>query len=111
MKSNFLEYTKALMASQLELSDDLHNDHQQATNVYFEAASHSLNQVNQQQKNIDTKDCSTQTINSKLNESFMWIYKFNSIVLVSREEKSLGIMSQKFLMLFLTSEVNLIFID
>ncbi len=30
-------------------------------------------------------------------------------LIVSREEKSLGIMSQKFLMLFLTSEVNNLF--
>lgn len=64
VKSNFLEYTKALMASQLDLHYDLHNDQHQATNVYFEPSFQSASQFSQT-NNIETKDCSTQTINSK----------------------------------------------
>lgn len=83
MKSDFLEYTKALMESQLEKSIDLHQDVVQAINVCFEsnssAQSSSLLAVsasdnvhrNQQNGSAPTrriravmKDACTQTINS-----------------------------------------------
>ncbi|RNA27449.1 Transcription factor E2F8 [Brachionus plicatilis] len=89
VKSSFLEYTKALMASQLENSIDLYQDQKQALNVCFDtnyAPSVKLSFS-------DMRDATTQTIS------------------ISREEKSLGIMSQKFLMLFLTSEDGLVSIN
>ena len=58
---------------------------------------------------VPTKDASTQTVNSKpiYFDFFVCFYSLNFVQVVSREEKSLGIMSQKFLMLFLTSQVKL----
>ena len=72
----------------------------------FEASSSGRN------KSVTMKDASTQTINSQylLVSSLFVVATSNPIYFlnqkVSREEKSLGIMSQKFLMLFLTSQVR-----
>lgn len=106
VKTNFLEYVKKLMASQLESEIDLHDDMRQATNVSTETSS-SIARNNRVQK----KDACTQTfngsfLNSKKKNMFIFIYLFLFCSKVSREEKSLGIMCQKFLMLFLTSEVG-----
>lgn len=49
------------------------------------------------------------TVSSSENDegfSFEFEFKFSSFCLVAREEKALGIMAQKFLMLFLTSDVR-----
>lgn len=48
------------MASQLDITVDLHNDVQQATNVLYEP---QLNYIFQD-INVETKDCATQTISS-----------------------------------------------
>jgi hypothetical protein len=99
------------MASQLD-TYDLYHDAKQAENVCFEL--HKPFDMNQEgsTKDVDMKDATTQTISSKyfLNIRFTIFLLFKILFSqVSREEKSLGIMSQKFLMLFLTSEVNLKF--
>ncbi|CAF0770606.1 unnamed protein product [Brachionus calyciflorus] len=87
LKSNFLEYTKTLLESQNHESNDLYQDTKQAINIGFEYAI-QINKVI-----TDVRDAMTQTIS------------------ISREEKSLGIMSQKFLMLFLTSEDGIVSIN
>ena len=91
------------MLSQFNSSNDLHQDSKQALNV----SSETYTYFNRPSKVIDTKEVSTQTINSKLNQhKSSNSLLIDSFLKVSREEKSLGIMSQKFLMLFLTSEVT-----
>jgi hypothetical protein len=91
------------MLSQFNSSNDLHQDSKQALNV----SSETYTYLNRPNKVIDTKEVSTQTINSKLNQhKSSNSLLIDSFLKVSREEKSLGIMSQKFLMLFLTSEVT-----
>jgi hypothetical protein len=110
LKSNFLEYTKLLMFSQLETSIDLHQDLKQAANVCYEQREPAFGTY----KMVETRNSATQTISSTvtiLPHQFGHPVKLEIIhrmlvVLVSREEKSLGIMAQKFLMLFLTAEVS-----
>ena len=63
VKSNFLDYTKALMVSQLDTSIDLNEDTKQAANIYNEQRDASLVQ---EKKVFESRDASTQTINSKL---------------------------------------------
>lgn len=97
------------MASQLENTYDLYQDTKQAQNVCFEL--HKPFGMNQEALNkcVDMKDATTQTISSKFTFGLRAFFLFKFFFKVSREEKSLGIMSQKFLMLFLTSEVNFYF--
>ena len=94
------------MFSQLDTSIDLNDDTKQAANIYNEQRDASKFQ---HKRAIDLKDASTQTINSKGKRFFDWSgyneINENNFLIVSREEKSLGIMAQKFLMLFLTAEV------
>jgi hypothetical protein len=119
------------MASQLESYYDLHHDTKQANNIYSEAnmnVNYGLNALYRNVSSSETKDATTQTLNSNLGfivsennlSKIIWRLKEKHVMgliqklkyfffiffKVSREEKSLGIMSQKFLMLFLTSEVN-----
>lgn len=66
VKSNFLEYTKALMVSQLENSIDLHQDSKQAVNICYEQRESSS--LFKTSKVVEMKDVATQTISSKLLE-------------------------------------------
>ena len=59
VKSSFLDFTKALMASQLENSIDLYQDTKQAINVCFESTYAPVNRIL-----TDMKDATTQTITS-----------------------------------------------
>ena len=63
MKTNFLEYAKKLMMSQLD--DDLHHDVRQAENVSYEPTSSNGTTMITRNR-AETKNAATQTFNGDL---------------------------------------------
>ena len=63
MKTNFLEYAKKLMMSQLD--DDLHHDTRQAENVSYEPTSYNATAMITRNR-TETNNAATQTFNGDL---------------------------------------------